>query len=390
MDSTLVIVLVSYALAIVAWMSHELYLARAYAKSARMDLTAPIAIQSMKTKDSSIRASVVICVRNGSDEILVLLEALALQDILGRWEVVVVDDDSTDDTWFKLQSFLNEASMPFVLSTHHLEDTRSGKKEALQFGVKKAKGKTLVFTDVDCLPSSASWLTRLTGPIELDQDIVLGVSLPRLALGKGALGALQAWDAVRIARNYVGWAERGRAYMGVGRNMAVRAEIYPRVQVHLDLVSGDDDLTVQHMLASGNHRVATCIERLAQMDSKLPTTARGWQNQKQRHWTTVRRYGLGHGIRLSVPQALTGLWILLGLWAFLVGFGSGVLHIVLWIVGAGLGSAWLIAFLTFRSIAKASQTPDHWLHFGWLQPLGACWVWMMAIRMVFVPSKRKW
>jgi hypothetical protein len=222
------------------------------------------------------------------------------------------------------------------------------------------------------------------------RGLVLGVSLPLLSRAPGLLGALQAWDALRIARNYIGWSQCGYPYMGVGRNMAVRSSIYPKANAHLDLASGDDDLMVQQLLAAGHQQASVCLTRASQVDSKLPATASGWRNQKRRHWSTAPRYPMGNAFRLMLPQLLTVNGIVLGLLAAMLGSGDGVLHIVLWIVGIGMGSAWLVAFLTFRSIAKACQAPDHWSHYGWLQPFGTGWTWMMAITMAVIPSRDQW
>jgi hypothetical protein len=172
--------------------------------------------------------------------------------------------------------------------------------------------------------------------------------------------------------------------------MAMRTEIHPGFEANFDLASGDDDLTIQQLLAVGSIVTVSLIDRESQVDSVLPKTAKSWFLQKQRHWTTAPRYSLGDRRRLIFPQVLTLLCLVFGGTALVSGFYDGVLHIALWIVGMGMGSAWLVAGLTFRSIAKACQTPDHWFHYGWLQPLGTGWMWIMAIMMAVLPSKRHW
>lgn len=390
MELDLIIALVAYALVIGVWILHEVYLAKAIVNGARGEGRANPHRPHAHSDGSLMALSVVICVRDGADEIRELLHALKSQEFELKWEVVVVDDDSSDGTWEQLQAFEKNEEMPFDLQVIQIQDTRPGKKEALQLGVKQAKGDVLVFTDADCLPSGRHWLSHMMEAMNQGRGLVLGVSLPLLSRAPGLLGALQAWDALRIARNYIGWSQCGHPYMGVGRNMAVRSSMYPKTNAHLDLASGDDDLMVQQLLAAGHQQASVCLTRASQVDSKLPATASGWRNQKRRHWSTAPRYPMGNAFRLMLPQLLTVLGIVLGLLAAMLGSGDGVLHIVLWIVGIGMGSAWLVAFLTFRSIAKACQTPLRWLHLGWLQPFGACWVWMMAISMVFVRTKREW
>ena len=79
--------------------------------------------------------------------------------------------------------------MPFDLQVIQIQDTRPGKKEALQLGVKQAKGDVLVFTDADCLPSGRHWLAHMMEAMNQGRGLVLGVSLPLLSRAPGLLGA---------------------------------------------------------------------------------------------------------------------------------------------------------------------------------------------------------
>jgi cellulose synthase/poly-beta-1,6-N-acetylglucosamine synthase-like glycosyltransferase len=390
MHFTLIVLLAAYLFALASWVGHEVYLTRCVVRLSRESRSPQALKKSAEFTASSPRLSVVVCIRNGQDQLLDLFKALEQQKLEGDWEVIMVDDDSSDSTWRLLADFQRKTSLPFALKTFQVKNTTAGKKQALQYAIDQATGSALVFTDVDCVPASSVWLQRMVEPLEQGQDLVLGVSLPLLGRTKGLVGALQAWDALRIVRSYVGWALHGRPYMGVGRNMAMRAEIHPGFEANADLASGDDDLTIQQLLAFGGVSTVSLIHRESQVDSELPKTAKSWFRQKQRHWTTAPRYTTGDRLRLIFPQVLTLLSLVFGVMALVSGFHNGVLHIVLWIVGVGMGSAWLVAGLTFRSIAKACQTPDRWFHYGWLQPLGTCWMWMIAIMMAVAPSKRQW
>ncbi|MDA8771732.1 glycosyltransferase [Flavobacteriales bacterium] len=392
MEPTTFLFLVGFAVSIGGWMVHEIMLAVAFGRSTKRQENERVAggVDALIPQTQGVRASVLVCVRNGKRHIIGLLKAIEKQNFEGKWEVVVVDDDSTDGTWQELESFHEIHDSSFALRTFELGNTRPGKKEALALAVQQARGAALVFTDADCLPASNAWLKRMVEPLECGQDLILGLSLPRTERGPGVLGALQAWDALRIARSYVGWAELGSPYMGVGRNMAMRAAVHPGFETHQDLASGDDDLAVQRLVSAADCRVHTLTDREAQVDSGLPQTSVRWMNQKRRHWSTAPRYARMDRLRLLFPQLLTMLWLVFGLLALTSGSQGGVLHIVLWILGIGLGSAWLTAVLIFRSIAKACQAPDHWFHYGWLQPFGTAWTWMMAMTMAIIPSRDQW
>ena len=140
MELELIIALVAYALVIGVWILHEVYLAKAIVNGARGERRANPHRPHAHSDGSLMALSVVICVRDGADEIRELLHALKSQEFELKWEVVVVDDDSSDGTWEQLQAFEKNEEMPFDLQVIQIQDTRPGKKEALQLGVKQAKG----------------------------------------------------------------------------------------------------------------------------------------------------------------------------------------------------------------------------------------------------------
>src|SRR5687768_10205396 len=76
-----------------------------------------------------------------------LLRALEAQDIAVPFEVVIVDNGSTDDTWETLQRWRD--TTPLVLRPVRIEVNRgpSGGRNA---GWREARGALVAFTDDDC------------------------------------------------------------------------------------------------------------------------------------------------------------------------------------------------------------------------------------------------
>jgi glycosyltransferase involved in cell wall biosynthesis len=87
-----------------------------------------------------------------------------------RFEVVVVDDGSVDDTWSVLQRLQHE--YPFMRSVRHR--SRRGIADALRTGYLHSKGPVLVFYPAD-LQFKPEDIPRLVAPILDDQaDMVTG------------------------------------------------------------------------------------------------------------------------------------------------------------------------------------------------------------------------
>ena len=99
-----------------------------------------------------IELSVIIPARNEEQNLAACLESLVAQseDIfqLGRdWELIVVDDQSTDRTAEIARSF----SGVTVLEAAKLEKGWTGKNNAIWTAARKARGRWLLFTDADTI-----------------------------------------------------------------------------------------------------------------------------------------------------------------------------------------------------------------------------------------------
>ena len=99
--------------------------------------------------------SVIIAARNEEEKLPRLMEALKKQSYPEKFfEIIVVDDFSTDNTQAAIQSFL---STRVHLIQPNANTEQSSKKKAIEAGVQRAKGPLIVITDADCVPQK-EWL----------------------------------------------------------------------------------------------------------------------------------------------------------------------------------------------------------------------------------------
>jgi len=122
---------------------------------------------------ASPRVSVVVPTCNRSARMLRLLTALADQEMDEPFEVVVVDDRSTDDTLAQLQRV--SGSQPYQLSVHP-SAVNTGPAGARNRGWQAARGELIVFVDDDCVPDK-QWLAAITNGLE-GADIAVGRTRP--------------------------------------------------------------------------------------------------------------------------------------------------------------------------------------------------------------------
>ena len=90
-----------------------------------------------------ICVSVIVPAYNASATIGKTLEALSRQNCFQPFEVIVVDDGSSDNTADIVHSFA---------AVKYFRQDNAGPASARNLGAKMAQGDYLAFTDSDCIP----------------------------------------------------------------------------------------------------------------------------------------------------------------------------------------------------------------------------------------------
>ncbi|MCI5057633.1 MAG: glycosyltransferase [Flavobacteriales bacterium] len=227
------------------------------------------------------KISVIIAAKNEAHNLKKNLPHILKQEKVD-YEVIIVDDHSNDNTKEIIDSFEDARILYFRLG-----ENRSGKKDALSFGIQHAQNEYLIFTDADCIPASEMWLFKVSTHFQ-NTPIVLGIG--KLIKKNGLLNKLIRFDANQIALTYISHAKLGLPYMGVGRNMGYTKKIFSEVdgfQKHKDLASGDDDLFIQSL---SNQSCSAITDPESFTLSKTQNTLAEWLHQKSRHISTSKRY----------------------------------------------------------------------------------------------------
>lgn len=250
--------------------------------------------------EPTLAVSVVICAKNEADNLRRFLPRILEQDY-PHYEVLVVDDGSTDDTVQVLTELGTQ--YPHLRSTHlsgELQLAAKGKKKALAHGIAHAQYDTLLLTDADCYPTSRDWVTHMVAPLEhTHNDLVLGYA--PLTPQRGLLNALSRLETTYTAIQYLSFALRRMPYMGVGRNLAYRKSLYTRqggFEAHQHIASGDDDLFVR--AAAHPDRLAVVLHPAAHMYSATAQNWRSFFRQKSRHLSTAPHYRPVHQVMLAI------------------------------------------------------------------------------------------
>ncbi len=232
--------------------------------------------------------SVVVCARNELKNLRAFLP-LVLEQEYHQYQVVVVNDCSWDESSKYLEEMADAHPHLKVITLEEQEKYKHGKKFALSLGIKGAAHEHLLFTDADCKPVDKNWITSMMQGFTEGKEIVVGYGA--YMIESGFLNKWIRFDTVQNALLYLSRAGRGKAYMGVGRNLAYTKSLFFRNKgfaSHYHLMSGDDDLFVNETATKEN--VAVSLSPSSFTLSKPKTSIYTWIFQKKRHMSTGSYY----------------------------------------------------------------------------------------------------
>ncbi len=232
--------------------------------------------------------SVIVAIRNEKNNIVRLLEGLVKQQY-EDYEVILVDDRSSDGTSEMLQYYKNKFSFIKVIRIETLESNISPKKNALTYGILAAKKPIILLTDADCAPISNQWVRSMTTLMKDNFEVCLGYG--KYQKLPGLLNLIIRFETFYTAIQYFSLALKGHPYMGVGRNLAYTRELFIRnkgFESHFHVLSGDDDLLAKETFVKSNTTIEYSIE--SQTLSVPKTTYRSWLIQKTRHLSAGLQY----------------------------------------------------------------------------------------------------
>jgi cellulose synthase/poly-beta-1,6-N-acetylglucosamine synthase-like glycosyltransferase len=277
-----------------------------------------------KTQSASTPGvSVIICAKNEEKNLEHLLPHV-LQQEYPEFEVVVVNDSSTDETEQVLMQLATRFKHLRYTTIPADEKLRRGKKLALTIGLKSAKYNHVLLTDADCYPVSKHWLKSMASNFSEKHKIVLGYG--GYERQKGLLNTIIRYETTFTAIQYLSLAIIRKPYMGVGRNLAYEKALFfdnKGFAGHYHLLSGDDDLFVNANATGQNCTVEFSPE--SHTLSQPEMTFRAWIKQKKRHISAGNHYTTASRIRLASEWAsrimlyTSLIWICVSLpWNFIV------------------------------------------------------------------------
>ena len=281
--------------------------------------------------------SVIICARDEAANLAKNLPGSLVQSYSTTHEVIVVNDNSFDDSKYLLEEFERDFKHLKVVELKQEAKMIPGKKFPLSIGIKTAKYEIVLLTDADCVPSSELWIEKIQESYDDSTEIVLGYGAYHKK--KGLLNRLIRWETFHTALQYLSYALAGKPYMGVGRNLSYKKVIFFRHKGFSSfnhISSGDDDLFINIAATKNNTKINISPEAFTLSDS--PSNWNQWIKQKRRHYSTAKYYKPLHKFLLGLyslshflffPILITAIAFYNWQWSLLVFFIRFIIQIII-------------------------------------------------------------
>ena len=228
--------------------------------------------------------SVIVYSRADGNNLRTLLPQILEQDYPAPLEVIVVNDESSDDT----ETIVGELELtyPNLYMTFVPERSRSlsRRKLSITLGIKAARYDALLLTRGNCRVESSQWIRSMMSPmIGGRKEVVIGHATP---WGDDAPDTDRRrrrrafddmWHSVRMLSNAI----VGRPIMATGYNLAYTRTLFFKhkgFSKSLNFNYGDDDLFITEIATKENTAVvlsdASCVKSLEYAPAQFHDTYR--------------------------------------------------------------------------------------------------------------------
>jgi len=230
---------------------------------------------------NSIPVSIVIACRNEESNISQILNSLTNQNYpKEHTEIIIVDDHSEDNTTKIINDYIHDYS---YIKLFKLPQKKTGKKEALAFGISEAKSEIIVTSDADCTMQQ-KWLSSLVGYYVQNKPKMI-IAPVTFGKSKNVFQKFQTLEFLSLIGAGAGAIGINRAIMCNGANLLFEKSLYKEANLQNNLASGDDIFLMLHTKKINRKSVHFIKSKEAIVYTKVTTDVRSFFNQRIR-WTS--------------------------------------------------------------------------------------------------------
>jgi cellulose synthase/poly-beta-1,6-N-acetylglucosamine synthase-like glycosyltransferase len=263
-----------------------------------------LSLRFAQPKKIARNISVVVAARNEEKDIEKCLQSLLKQTYpANSYEIIIVDDGSTDKTASIVKSFSERFANIHLLSLMFDPEQKIGRKPiALAKGIAQANGEIILTTDADCIVPP-QWIEIMVNHFEEGVVFVAGPVAERDS--NTFFAKMEQLEFLGLITTAAGLIGSGRPIICNGANLAYRKDAFTAIDGFNEKSnSNDDESLMNKMVHRKIGRVVFSPEADAVVTTSSSNTITTFFRQRIR-WANKR----GHYEDKSILFTLVGLYI---------------------------------------------------------------------------------
>lgn len=253
-----------------------------------------ISIKNTFELRSNICLSIIVPARNEAHQIPFLLDSILKQNYNKQFfEVIIVDDASTDNTSEVIKSFISKHADLNIKLLRIEEDifNPTFKKNALTNAINIAEGELIITTDADCV-FGPDWLESIANYYSVNQFKFI-IGMVAYHNDSNVFMKMQHLEFLSLIATGIGSLRMGYPIMCNGANLIFQKKVFIDIDGYKsdkNIVSGDDVLLMLKVKKYyGKSSISYLIDKKSIIYTSASTTLNEFVNQRIR-WASKAKF----------------------------------------------------------------------------------------------------
>lgn len=274
--------------------------------------------------------SILVPAKNEEQNIIRCLESLLNQQYPhDRYEIIAINDRSTDKTQAIIENYMGKHGIVKCVNLNSNPSDLTGKQNALKEGLKSSKGEIILNIDADCVAGEL-WVKRMVSYFTSNVGFLIGFTTAYDPVRPSVFTELQALDMLFLMESAAGSIGMNIPVSCMGSNLAYRRKVIENLREHeLGYTITEDTTLIQKIAKHTNWKITVAYDKDAVVSTLGEKSFGNFLSQR---------------IRWILGGQASKLWTLFPLYAiFLFNFCIAIALPFTFF-------AWKFAFLVFLSI----------------------------------------
>lgn len=241
--------------------------------------------ESVGNRPPQTHFSIIIPFRNEVKRLPHLLKSIAALEYTKHFfEIILVDDDSSDESVKIINEFCNDNPDNNIQLIKNIRSSNSPKKDAISIAIPKAKYDWIVSTDADCILPPL-WLASFNTNILINKPNML-IAPVSFKSNSTFLAKFQLIDFLSMQGATIGGFGVQQPFMANGANLAYRKDLFLTLNGFEDnnfIASGDDVFLLENFIAYDKTKVLF-IKNIEALVTTFPTNTWTELIQQRKRW----------------------------------------------------------------------------------------------------------